>query len=201
MRRTKADSLQTRADLIDSALEVFDKQGVSKTTLAQIASHAGVTRGAVYWHFKNKEDLFAAMCDTIFAEFERYMGERMQPTQWDDFLQNILYSFEYITKNKRIQKLIRVISRKWETTPENDGIYKIWEKHASIGEERLTLLLKTAQQNGKLADGVSVIEAVSTLRAAHWGLIISWITRQDFDLIRIGKITFSGCLKELSKAK
>lgn len=74
-------------------------------------------------------------------------------------------------------------------------------KHAALGEERLTCVLKNAQQNGKLAEHISVNEAMHTIRAVHWGLIISWITQQDFDLIQVGKIAFSGCLNALSKAK
>ena len=201
MRRTKSDSLQTRADLICAALDLFDEQGVSKTTLVQVAERAGVTRGAVYWHFKNIEDLFDAMCDTVMSNFQQTMGNRMNTPAWDCFLENILFSFNIVNENKQLQKFLRVISRKWESTPDNAGIYKIWEKHAALGEERLLLLLQTAQKNGKLAEHISIHEAAHTIRAMHWGLIISWITQQDFDLIQVGKIAFSGCLNALSKAK
>ncbi len=61
MRRTKQDALQTREDLIDAAERVFSERGVSRTSLQEIAKAAGVTRGAVYWHFKDKADLFNAM--------------------------------------------------------------------------------------------------------------------------------------------
>ncbi|MBQ9725354.1 MAG: TetR family transcriptional regulator [Neisseriaceae bacterium] len=201
MRRTKSDSLQTRADLIVAALDLFDEQGVSKTTLAQVAAKAGVTRGAVYWHFKNKEDLFDAMCESVLSDFEQSMGNRMHTHNWDCFLDNILFSLNIVNENKQLQKFLRVISRKWESTPDNAGIYKIWEKHATLGEERLTCVLQNAQQNGKLAEHISVSEALHTIRAVHWGLIVSWITQQDFDLIKVSKIAFSGCLNVLSKAQ
>ena len=54
MRRTKAEAEQTREDILNAAIDMFYKDGVSKTTLNGIATHAGVTRGAIYWHFKNK---------------------------------------------------------------------------------------------------------------------------------------------------
>jgi TetR/AcrR family acrAB operon transcriptional repressor len=41
------------------AMRLFSQQGVSSTSLAQIAQAAGVTRGAIYWHFKDKSDLFS----------------------------------------------------------------------------------------------------------------------------------------------
>ncbi len=60
-RKSKADAEQTRQQIIDSARQVFLEKGVSRSTLEDIASVAGVTRGAVYWHFKDKTDLFFAM--------------------------------------------------------------------------------------------------------------------------------------------
>lgn len=63
VRRTKAEAEQTRLQIIDAARRVFHANGVSRSTLEQIAREAGVTRGAVYWHFQNKQDLFFAMRD------------------------------------------------------------------------------------------------------------------------------------------
>jgi TetR/AcrR family transcriptional regulator, acrAB operon repressor len=66
VRKTKEDAEITRQRIIDAAREVFFIKGVSRTSLEQIATHAGVTRGAVYWHFKNKTDLFHAMREQVF---------------------------------------------------------------------------------------------------------------------------------------
>ena len=57
-RKTKQQALETRQHILDVALRLFSQQGVSSTSLAAIAKEAGVTRGAIYWHFKNKSDLF-----------------------------------------------------------------------------------------------------------------------------------------------
>ncbi|MBU2373167.1 MAG: TetR family transcriptional regulator, partial [Gammaproteobacteria bacterium] len=58
MRRTKEDAEQTRLKIIAAALELFSKNGYSNTTLAMIADEAGFSRGPIYWHFKNKDELF-----------------------------------------------------------------------------------------------------------------------------------------------
>ena len=62
-RRTKAEALETREQIIDAAERVFHKKGVSRSSLSDIAEEAGVTRGAIYWHFKNKHDIFVAMTE------------------------------------------------------------------------------------------------------------------------------------------
>ena len=51
MRRTKSEAEQTRNSILDAALTLFDEQGYTQTTLSSIARQAGVTRGAIYWHF------------------------------------------------------------------------------------------------------------------------------------------------------
>lgn len=56
-RRTKEDAFATRNSLLDAAEQVFYEQGVARASLNEIAQRAGATRGAVYWHFKDKLDL------------------------------------------------------------------------------------------------------------------------------------------------
>ncbi|MDP1673909.1 MAG: TetR family transcriptional regulator, partial [Burkholderiales bacterium] len=55
-RRTKDEAVETRNQILDAAEKVFSARGVSRTSLADIAEAASVTRGAIYWHFKDKAD-------------------------------------------------------------------------------------------------------------------------------------------------
>jgi TetR/AcrR family acrAB operon transcriptional repressor len=61
VRRTAEDTAATRAALVDAALHTFAREGVDRATLAGIAETAGVTRGAVYHHFADKEALLGAV--------------------------------------------------------------------------------------------------------------------------------------------
>jgi len=61
MRRTKADAEKTRLKIIEAALILFSRNGYSHTTLAKIAREAGFSRGPIYWHFQNKDDLYHAV--------------------------------------------------------------------------------------------------------------------------------------------
>lgn len=65
VRRTKEEALETRAHLLDAAERVFSENGVTNTSLNDIAVAAGVTRGALYHHFKNKLDLITALMDRV----------------------------------------------------------------------------------------------------------------------------------------
>ena len=67
VRKTKEEAEQTRKEIIHAARRVFHECGVSRSTLEKIAKAAGVTRGAVYWHFKDKAELFFAMREDVFS--------------------------------------------------------------------------------------------------------------------------------------
>lgn len=70
-RKTAAEAKETRQRIIDAALEVFVAQGVPDATLDQIARKAGVTRGAVYWHFNGKLEVLQAV-----------LASRQHPLGW-----------------------------------------------------------------------------------------------------------------------
>lgn len=68
-RQTKEKAQQTRESILDAASYVFCEKGVANAGLEEIAERAGVTRGAVYWHFKNKVDLFEALHESLHEPF------------------------------------------------------------------------------------------------------------------------------------
>jgi len=58
--------LETRERIIASAARVFGQKGFQRASLDQVAADAGLTKGAIYWHFKSKNDLYFALLDSRF---------------------------------------------------------------------------------------------------------------------------------------
>jgi len=82
VRKTKEEALETRRRILEAATAEFDKRSWKDVTLEDVASAAGVTRGAVYWHFTGKECLFNAVCkatplpaELIDAGVEAWCGD------------------------------------------------------------------------------------------------------------------------------
>jgi TetR/AcrR family acrAB operon transcriptional repressor len=67
MRRTKEEAAVTRATLLKTALSVFSAKGYAAATLDDVAKAARVTRGAIYWHFKSKADLYNSLIQEFSA--------------------------------------------------------------------------------------------------------------------------------------
>lgn len=67
VRKTKEEACLTRQRIVDAARAVFHECGVSRSSLETVARVAGMTRGAVYWHFKGKAELFLAVREEVFS--------------------------------------------------------------------------------------------------------------------------------------
>ncbi len=65
MRRTKEEAAVTHQQLLDKALVVSSKKGYAATIQQDIAREAEVTRGAIYWHFGSKAELY----NTLIREY------------------------------------------------------------------------------------------------------------------------------------
>ncbi|MDO6461294.1 TetR family transcriptional regulator [Granulosicoccaceae sp. 1_MG-2023] len=77
-RKTKEEAAQTYNALLDSATLLFTRRGVMQTTLQDIARQANLTRGAVYWHFKDKDDLIRALWERDASHNHRNLIERIE---------------------------------------------------------------------------------------------------------------------------
>jgi len=84
MRRTKEDAAKTRQSVIDAALRLFGQRGYSGTTLRLIAAEAGCSRGPIYWHFANKEELFEAILAYSQLPLEQLIKEYQDSHEQDD---------------------------------------------------------------------------------------------------------------------
>ncbi|MES3008947.1 MAG: TetR family transcriptional regulator [Pseudomonadota bacterium] len=85
-KKTKEEALATRTAILDAAIDIFYENGVTGACLENIAERAGVTRGAIYWHFRNKLDIFEALherldlsiMDTILKDLENNHPDPLQ---------------------------------------------------------------------------------------------------------------------------
>ena len=145
-RRTKQDAQATREALLDAAERVFEQRGVSRTSLAHIAEAAGLTRGAVYWHFKDKADLFNAMMERVTLPLESELaGVYQAPGDPIDVLvTRLLHSFGQIATDARTQRVLNIAVMLVEHV---EDLWPVRERHAQMDRanvERMRLVFERA---------------------------------------------------------
>ncbi|HEU4623080.1 MAG TPA: TetR family transcriptional regulator [Burkholderiaceae bacterium] len=188
VRRTKEEALETRNRLLDVAETLFQARGVSRTSLADIAEAAGVTRGAVYWHFENKADLFGAMIERVVLPIEETV-HRIDAHE-DPIAQirtSIRDALRRAARDPQARRVFEIVSHKVEYVDEMSAARDRHLESRSGCLSHVERGLKLAIKQGQLAHGVNARSAAIGLHALMDGLIQNWMLAPDaFDLEREG---------------
>jgi len=158
-RKTKEEALKTREAILEAAVQVFSVRGVSGSTLANIAKAAGVTRGAIYWHFKNKEDLLNALWEQILLPFEpldRMIENPDAPDQLGILLRTHIAFFQSLRNNPRRLQLLQILLNKCETVVDAGPQYLQRVNHLIEGQQKTETILRNAVRQGQLAQNFDV---------------------------------------------
>lgn len=184
-RKTKEDAFITRQRIINVAISEFSTQGFSSTSLADIASAAGVTRGAIYWHFKNKEELFNEIWQQS-ARYSLYVSEKIHSENKDNPLKALQETLTYILRaamsDPQQKSLMKIMFHKCEFTKEMTPRSEI-RRMVYFEEERLSDTLKRCVTLNQLPSKLNIEQSVIIIRAYMSGLIENWLLcSENYDL-------------------
>ncbi|MEZ5646967.1 MAG: TetR family transcriptional regulator [Burkholderiaceae bacterium] len=202
-RRTKADAEATRNHLLDAAEVLFQAQGVSGTSLQNIALAAGTTRGAIYWHFRDKADLFNAMMDRATLPLECGFPDPEQPaSQLADPLEAMRAGMNHvlhlIATDKQLRRVFEIATHQVEY---NSEMAAVRERHLQNRAQYLALTLANmaaAADRAGLVLPVPVRSASLGLHIVIDGLLHNWLLDPSaFDLESVGQQTVDTYLRGL----
>lgn len=193
-RRTKEDALATRSQLLDAAERLFHDQGVSRTALNDIAVAAGTTRGAIYWHFKDKADLFNAMMERVTLPLENAIG-RVGANPEDDPIQQIRDALQHalrvVTHDVQVRTVFEIATHKVEYVGE---LQAVRDRHLAVRTECLARMaegLRLAFARAGRPPPITCEMAAHGLHAMVDGLIQNWLLLPgEFDLQAAGAAVF-----------
>ena len=194
-RRTKKDAQATRSHLLDAAEQLFQSKGVSRTSLNDIAQAAGTTRGAIYWHFKDKADLFNAMMERVTLPLEQTLtlanvGKTDDPVA--ELRSAMLEALRIIANDAQTRRVLKIATHQVEYTAELNAVQ---ERHVRVHTEcveRNRLTLTKAFAARQLAAPIPLECAALGLQVLVEGLVQQWLLNPSgFDLIACGEATMN----------
>lgn len=190
-RRTKAEADETRTKLLDAAEEVFFEKGVSRTSLGDIALRAGATRGAVYWHFKDKVDVFSSMLARICMPFDEICDDKYgELPPLERIRRSMLTVFESMDGDDRRRKVFETALFKMEYVGELEDVREGHVESARLSQEKFARDLVLAAQEQSLQLAVSPQEAALGLHSLFVGLIHGWVLNEgSFPLVNVGMMS------------
>lgn len=178
MRRTKEEAENTRTAILTAAELLFLKKGVSHTSLEQIARQAGVTRGAVYWHFQNKAHLFHEMLNQVRLPAEQ-IAEHISQCDPNNPIAGLRHlcaeALLTVGKNERKRRIFTILLRRCEFT---DDLRDAEERHEAFINEFIDLceqLFSEPATAQRLHPSITPRMAALSLHAMLLGLLSDWL--------------------------
>lgn len=167
-RHSRIEALRTKQELLRAAAAVFARQGVSNTCLEEIAREAGVTRGAIYVHFRGKDDLLQTLLDQELLPLERELSARLDlRAGW----QRMQRAVDEVLRNKMLRQLCTILLHKSErvnaTSPTTHRLHQLAERFSCEAEKLLT----RAVAAGQLRADLDVAAASNMVRTYVCGLV------------------------------
>jgi TetR/AcrR family acrAB operon transcriptional repressor len=186
VKKTREDALATRDSLLIAALQVFRERGVAHTRLSDVAQRAGVTRGAIYWHFKDKAELFQAVCERGTMPVEALLAEASESPQRDPIAtvrQLALMALTQLARHADTQAMFDVIFHKCEFTDELAAVVAKNEADRAACLSRVQRLFEQAVACGQLPATTDTFLATQGLHAYMVGLMHEWVQNpKGYDL-------------------
>jgi TetR/AcrR family transcriptional regulator, acrAB operon repressor len=185
-RRTKEEAQETRSTIMMEALGLFCQQGVATTSLSDIARAAGVTRGAIYWHFKDKEELFLALWHEMCAPLSHLMNASIdvdEPDPLGKFTTFLIEVLRTVATCSAHQQMFRIMFKMMLPDSELSAIRALIREEIQQHTQNMRYSLSNAVRRGQLPSTLPVERAAVLLHCAVDGLIINWLNQHEqFDL-------------------
>ncbi|MDI9801635.1 multidrug efflux transporter transcriptional repressor AcrR [Citrobacter koseri] len=185
-RKTKQQAQETRQHILDVALRLFSRQGVSSTSLAEIAKAAGVTRGAIYWHFKNKSDLFSEiweLSESNIGELEIEYQAKFPDDPLSVLREILVHLLEATVTEERRRLLMEIIFHKCEFVGEMAVVQQAQRSICVESYDRIEQTLTHCIKAKMLPGNLMTRRAAILMRGYISGIMENWLfAPQSFDL-------------------
>ncbi|MBV4459880.1 TetR family transcriptional regulator [Pseudomonas sp. COR58] len=182
VRRTKEEAQETRSRILEAAEHAFYERGVARTTLADIATLAGVTRGAIYWHFSNKADLLQAMLDTLREPLDELARASESEDEVDPLgcmRQLLVHLFHQIALDPKTRRINEILFHKCEFTDEMCDLRQQRRAASLECNVGIGLTLSNAVKRGQLPADLDTARAAIAIHAYIDGLLYQWLLAPD----------------------
>lgn len=178
MKKTKEEAALTRKVLLDAALNVFSHKGYAQTTLEEVAKEAGVTRGAIYWHFGNKFEMFHAVLQELHkkasARITKIIDSDQRPVSK---LHQLMLEFFLIISNEDEFRVIEEVqlfkTRKGE---EFSRLYQDHVESVKVMRELLKGLVREGLAAGEFDSRLDPEVTILALMSYIAGMKSAWLS-------------------------
>ncbi|MBQ8785048.1 MAG: TetR family transcriptional regulator [Alphaproteobacteria bacterium] len=181
VRKTKEEKENTRLQILQAALDCFYEKGFSKTSFDDIATLIGMTKGAVYWHFKDKGDLLVELIkQRLEIKAKNSRGNNPSPANLQELRDFFAFEANYLETHPALQKFIffTMLQVEW-----SDAIFnKVLSELGDIRKFHVTTVynaLLSAQKNGEISPTIDIKETAQIIANMWKGAIHFYVSERN----------------------
>jgi TetR/AcrR family acrAB operon transcriptional repressor len=182
VRKTKEEAQETRNRLLDAASQVFCEKGVTNTSLVDIAEAAGVTRGAIYWHFRNKYDLIEALWERTKMPLDEAWAECCAQAEHNPLgriRQNAIDMLRRAATDEKTGRVYNILFHKCECVEEAQPMLERRLESRKECAPKIETFFQAAIDAGQLPNGLDPVTAMIGLFSYLDGLIYNWFIHPE----------------------
>jgi TetR/AcrR family acrAB operon transcriptional repressor len=181
MRRTKEAAAETRQALLEAALKVFSQKGYAATRLEDVADEAGMTRGAIYWHFHSKTELFNTLVTEVSAEIEVLIQQAA--AEGGTFLEVtrriMVKLLQHLEQNEEYRAMQELTMFKLGYPLELEEGIEMKRQRIRALEAQLTRDMRAGMASGEIRADVDPVIAARGFLAYISGIMVNWLFDQQ----------------------
>lgn len=177
---------ERRQQILDSALAVFSQKGFHTSNVSDVAAHAGVSQGTIYWYFESKEELFDAAIMAFFAGFGVEMTSVLQEGGTaSDKLRAIARAMDDFVANA--QQVFGAFLGYWASSQDRQGSAQFWIDLLHQYTDGVVAIIEQGIQSGEFKE-VDAKALVWAMAAAYDGLAAYLMFIPDIDVRRVSRV-------------
>ncbi len=188
-RRTKEEALETRERLLESALDVMSERPFSEVSMNEIAHRVGLSKGAIYWHFKNKNDILIHLIGATYEREAKALGLDSAGA-FGSIREYFRNKMQKPLENERFGKMFKLMLRQIEWPKEvQESVLSLLRDRFERERKRIEDILARAKEEGKIRADVSPEEISFLILAIFHGLFLQQLT--DLHVNGVLRVDFS----------
>ena len=187
-----------KEQILKSAFNCFSKRGFEMVTMEEIAKDAGLSKGAVYWHFKSKDDLIMALIKNWMKRGENVLYKMALEYPLDQ----LLYKYpSYVITQMDLKNHYKFFFHLWARSIENKEVLSPLVENFNETREKAVAFVKVAIEKKLFRPDIDPEALSDTVDAMFYGLMIQWHLDKKMDFEKSWKAAIDMLIEGIKAKK
>lgn len=182
----RVDSKERRVEIIEAAMRCLLRSGYHRTSMDDIVAESGLSKGTIYWHFKNKKDLFLALFDYVVDQMTVEFGDQFEQASSSGEKLYLLLSSISLIAEENLNRVAIPLQFMIDLLHDRDFVNHYQNSITEVAEQTQKII-EQGIEDGEFQE-VDAFETAWTLMAFFDGLLLYYVFDMPGDILKQSQI-------------